>query len=221
MSTIVPSTSQPNAAAEFTMSINIFSILIAAALVLKIIFQVIQQLKTEDAALTVATTNNPTGTNPSKLGGQADSTIGMYGWAAFWIVSLMVTTIAVLLRKYRISSLTCTLNTLFYISPFVMIIALVVWTILQNYTYRKQINMNLIPSSYMTWSITSTVNILLMFGVMYAFLRKMLTCSIKENKINDESIMILLTWTALILGALTSGIILISHVLVACYTTDG
>ena len=206
----------------FKTSINIFSILIVAAFVLKIVFQIIQKIKTGDTVM-VATIDNPTGANPNSVSGQADSTIGMYGWSLFWMLSIMVTTIAILLKRYKVSDMNCALNTLFFISPFVLIIALITWTVLQTYTYRRQINMNLIPTSYMTWSITSTINIMLMFAAIYAFVIKMLDCTAVTGATGttDEGLLILLAWTALILGALTTGVLIISHVLIACYTTDG
>jgi hypothetical protein len=225
----MPSQSSSTTKDNFKTSINIFSMLIVAAFVLKIVFQIVQKLKTGDAAMT-ATIDNPTGANPNSVSGQADSTIGMYGWSMFWMLSLMVTTIAILLKRYKVDGLNCTLNTLFYVAPFVFIIALIVWSILQTYTYRRQINMNLIPTSYMTWSITSTVNIMLMFGAIYAFVIKMLDCTKVSSDTAgvtggtnnaDEGLLILLAWTALILGALTTGVLIISHVLIACYTTDG
>jgi len=190
-----------------------------AAFVLKIVFQIIQKIKTGDTVM-VATADNPTGANPNSVSGQADSTIGMYGWSLFWMLSIMVTTIAILLKRYKVSDMSCALNTLFFISPFVLIIALITWTVLQTYTYRRQINMNLIPTSYMTWSITSTINIMLMFAAIYAFVIKMLDCTAVAGT-TDEGLLILLAWTALILGALTTGVLIISHVLIACYTTDG
>ena len=205
---------------EFEGGVNIFSLLIAAAFILKIVFQLIQKLKTEDRANTVPTVENPLGSNPSKAGGQADATIGMYGWSGFWLVCLMVTIISILMRRYK-SSTSTTLNVLFYSMPFVMAIALVVWTIIQTYTYRHKINMNQIPSSYMTWSMVSTINLMLMFGVIYALCSKLLTCKVVTPGDKSESMLILLAWTSLILGMLTSGVLLVSHVLVACYTTDG
>ena len=209
---------------EFEGGVNIFSLLIAAAFILKIVFQLIQKLKTEDRANTVPTVENPLGTNPSKAGGQADATIGMYGWSGFWLICLMVTIISILMRRYKSStSVSTTLNVLFYSMPFVMAIALVVWTVIQTYTYRHKINMNQIPSSYMTWSMVSTVNLMLMFGVIYALCSKLLKCGQFGSPGGDknESMLILLAWTSLILGMLTSGVLLVSHVLVACYTTDG
>lgn len=221
MSTSSPT--PPTARTEFESGVNIFSLLIAAAFVLKIVFQLIQKIKTEDRANTVPTVENPLGSNPSKAGGQADATIGMYGWSGFWLVCLMVTIISILMRRYKSStSVSTTLNVLFYSMPFVMAIALVVWTVIQTYTYRHKINMNQIPSSYMTWSIVSTVNLMLMFGVIYALCSKLLKCgSIGSPGDKNESMLILLAWTSLILGMLTSGVLLVSHVLVACYTTDG
>jgi len=224
---MVASQQQSKDGGGFKTSINIFSMLIVAAFVLKIVFQIVQKIKTGDTVM-AATIDNPTGENPNSAGGQADSTIGMYGWSTFWMLSLMVTTIAILMKRYKVSGMSCTLNTLFFISPFVLIIALIMWSILQTYTYRRQINMNLIPASYMTWSITSTVNIMLMFAAIYAFVIKMLDCTnvsgdaANANTNNaDEGMLILLAWTALILGALTTGVLIISHVLIACYTTDG
>jgi hypothetical protein len=219
-----PTTATPPSPArkEFESAVNIFSLLIAAAFILKIVFQLIQKLKTEDRANTVPTIENPLGSNPSKAGGQADATIGMYGWSGFWLICLMVTIISILMRRYKSSTnVSTTLNVLFYSMPFVMAIALVVWTVIQTYTYRHKINMNQIPSSYMTWSIVSTVNLMLMFGVIYALCSKLLTCKTISPGDKNESILILLAWTSLILGMLTSGVLLVSHVLVACYTTDG
>lgn len=219
-----PATATPPSPArkEFESGVNIFSLLIAAAFILKIVFQLIQKLKTDDRANTVPTIENPLGSNPSKAGGQADATIGMYGWSGFWLICLMVTIISILMRRYKSSTnISTTLNVLFYSMPFVMAIALVVWTVIQTYTYRHKINMNQIPSSYMTWSIVSTVNLMLMFGVIYALCSKLLTCKTISPGDKSESMLILLAWTSLILGMLTSGVLLVSHVLVACYTTDG
>jgi len=228
MATAAQSSTPSKDGGGFKTSINIFSMLIVAAFVLKIVFQLVQKLKTGDTVMS-ATADNPTGANPNSASGQADSTIGMYGWSIFWMLSLMVTTIAILMKRYKVSGMSCTLNTLFFISPFVIIIALIVWSVMQTYTYRRQINMNIIPSSYMTWSITSTVNIMLMFAAIYAFVTKMLDCTNVSGDAAaggstnnaDEGLLILLAWTALILGALTTGVLIISHVLIACYTTDG
>jgi len=67
---------------------------------------------------------------------------------------------------------------------------------------------------------------MLMFAAIYAFVIKMLDCTAVAGTTGttgttDEGLLILLAWTALILGALTTGVLIISHVLIACYTTDG
>ena len=201
---------------EFQTGIKIFSILIVVALVIKMIIQGIQVKSANDRGMTVATSNNPIGDPSLGAGGQADITIGMYGWTIFWTMCLMVTTIAILMRRYPLENLGCTSNKLFHTFPFVVLIGLLVSTALLNYNHRTKINMNLVPSSYLGWSIGSTCSILATFFIIWVYVNKLIDCSTTTNYLT-----ILLTWIAIVGGICSAAIIIITYVLVVCYTTDG
>ena len=201
---------------DFQTSITIFFVLIVVALVIKIIIQAVQKLN-NDEANTVATVDNPVGKNPAGITGQADGAIGMYSWTVFWTLCLMVTTISILLKRYQLDSFSCTASKLFYLSPFVVIIGILISTILINYRYRTKINMNLVPSSYFGWSIGSTVSIIAMFAMIVLYLKELLNCTTTE----PGSKSILLAWGALCLSVFIIAFNIVVAVLVACYTTDG
>lgn len=201
---------------EFQTGIKIFSILIGVALIVKIIIQVIQKLNAGDRGMTVATSENPIGDTSLGAGGQADVTIGAYGWAIFWTACLMITTLAILMRRYPLENLICTSSKLFHTIPFVVLIGLLVSTALLNYNHRTKINMNLVPSSYIGWSIGSTVSILVMFLIIWVYVNKLIDCE-SEN----SPLAVLLTWVAIVGGVCSASIIIITYVLVVCYTTDG
>ena len=113
---------------DFQTSITIFFVLIVVALVIKIIIQTVQKLNTGDN--TVPTSDNPVGKDPVGISGQADGAIGMYSWTVFWTLCLMVTTISILLKRYPLDEMKCTVSKLFYLSPFVVMIGILVSTIL-------------------------------------------------------------------------------------------
>ena len=200
---------------DFQTSITIFVVLIVVALVIKIIIQIVQKLNTGDN--TVPTSDNPVGKDPVGISGQADGAIGMYSWTVFWTLCLMVTTISILLKRYPLDEMKCTVSKLFYLSPFVVMIGILVSTILINYQYRTKINMNLVPSTYFGWSIGSTVSIIVMFAIIVLYLRELLNCTTPE----PGSKPILLTWSALCLSVFIIAFNIVVAVLVACYTTDG
>ena len=201
---------------EFQTGIKIFSILIGVALIVKIIIQGIQKLNANDRGMTVATNEKPLGDSSLGAGGQADITIGMYGWTVFWTMCLMVTTLAILMRRYPLENFACTSSKLFHTIPFALLIGLLVSNMLLNYNHRTKINMNLVPSSYVGWSIGSTASIFFMFLIIWAYVNKLIDCT------SDVSpIAILLTWVAIVGGVCTAAIIIITYVLVVCYTTDG
>ena len=202
---------------DFKTGIKIFSILIGVALIIKIVIQGIQKLNTNDRALTVATKDHPLGDPSLGAGGQADITIGMYGWTVFWTMCLMVTTLAILMRRYPLENFTCTSSKLFHTIPFALLIGLLVSTMLLNYNHRTKINMNLVPSSYFGWSIASTASIFFMFLIIWAYVNKLIDCTTPDV----SPIAVLLTCVAIVGGVCTAAIIIITYVLVSCYTTDG
>jgi hypothetical protein len=77
--------------------------------------------------------------------------------------------------------------------------------------------MNLVPSSYFGWSIASTASIFFMFLIIWAYVNKLIDCTTPDV----SPIAVLLTWVAIVGGVCTAAIIIITYVLVSCYTTDG
>jgi len=135
-----PST-EVTAKSEFDGSIKIFSILIGVSLIVKMIAQLAQGKK-PDLDPSVPTTENPTGTNTSKINGQADTIIATHGWCLFWTICLWVTVISILTRRFVSKEIspekTSEVNLFFFSAPFVLVIALITWTIIQTYTFRKK-----------------------------------------------------------------------------------
>jgi hypothetical protein len=127
------------AKSEFEGSIKIFSILIGVSLLVKVIVQLVQGKK-PDLDPSVPTTENPTGTNTSKINGQADTIIATHGWCLFWTICLWVTVISILTRRFVSEKLKnpSEVNLFFYSIPFVLVIALITWIIIQTYTFRKK-----------------------------------------------------------------------------------
>jgi hypothetical protein len=205
------------AKSEFDGSIKIFSILIGVSLVVKVIAQLVQGKK-PDLDPSVPTTDNPTGTNTSKINGQADTIIATHGWCLFWTICLWVTVISVLTRRFVSEKLKnpSEANLFFYSIPFVLVIALITWTIIQTYTFRKKINTNQVPSSFVGFSIGSTVILGLTVGLLFYIAKTLLLC----DK-NDMSLMILTAWIAIMCSILTAGMITWTEVLLTSFTTDG
>jgi hypothetical protein len=205
------------AKSEFDGSIKIFSILIGVSLIVKVIAQLVQGKK-PDLDPSVPTTDNPTGTNTSKINGQADTIIATHGWCLFWTICLWVTVISVLTRRFVSEKLKnpSEANLFFFSIPFVLVIALITWTIIQTYTFRKKINTNQVPTSFIGFSVGSTVILGLTVGLLFHIAKTLLLC-----KAEDMSLMILTAWIAIMCSILTAGMITWTEVLLTSFTTDG
>jgi hypothetical protein len=205
------------AKSEFEGSIKIFSILIGVSLLVKVIVQLVQGKK-PDLDPSVPTTENPTGTNTSKINGQADTIIATHGWCLFWTICLWVTVISILTRRFVSEKLKnpSEVNLFFYSIPFVLVIALITWIIIQTYTFRKKINTNQVPTSFVGFSVGSTVILGLTIGLLFYIAKTLLLC-----KPEDMSLMILTAWIAITCSILTAGMITWTEVLLTSFTTDG
>ena len=207
------------ARSEFDGSIKIFSILIAISLIVKVIAQLAQGKK-PDLDPSIPTTENPTGTNTSKINGQADTIIATHGWCLFWTICLWVTVISILTRRFVSEKLdketASEANLFFYSIPFVLVIALITWTIIQTYTFRKKINTNQVPSSFAGFSIGSTIILGLTIGLLFYVAKTLLFC-----KKDDIPLMIMTTWVTIMCSIITAGMITWTEVLLTSFTTDG
>ncbi len=207
------------ARSEFDGSIKIFSILIAISLIVKVIAQLAQGKK-PDLDPSIPTTENPTGTNTSKINGQADTIIATHGWCLFWTICLWVTVISILTRRFVSEKLdketASEANLFFYSIPFVLVIALITWTIIQTYTFRKKINTNQVPSSFAGFSIGSTIILGLTIGLLFYLAKTLLFC-----KKDDIPFMIMTTWVTIMGSIITAGMITWTEVLLTSFTTDG
>ena len=205
------------AKSEFEGSIKIFSILIGVSLLVKVIVQLAQG-KRPDLDPSVPTTENPTGTNTSKINGQADTIIATHGWCLFWTICLWVTVISILTRRFVSEKVKnpSEVNLFFYSIPFVLVIALITWIIIQTYTFRKKINTNQVPTSFVGFSVGSTVILGLTIGLLFYIAKTLLLC-----KPEDMSLMILTAWIAITCSILTAGMITWTEVLLTSFTTDG
>ena len=205
------------AKSEFDGSIKIFSILIGVSLIVKVIAQLAQGKK-PDLDPSVPTTENPTGTNTSKINGQADTIIATHGWCLFWTICLWVTVISILTRRFVSEKVKTPseVNLFFFSIPFVLVIALITWTIIQTYTFRKKINTNQVPTSFVGFSVGSTIILGLTIGLLFHIAKTLLLC-----KAEDMSLMILTAWIAIMCSILTAGMITWTEVLLTSFTTDG
>lgn len=205
------------ARSEFDGSIKIFSILIGVSLIVKVIAQLAQGKK-PDLDPSVPTTENPTGTNTSKINGQADTIIATHGWCLFWTICLWVTVISILTRRFVSEKVKTPseVNLFFFSIPFVLVIALITWTIIQTYTFRKKINTNQVPTSFVGFSVGSTIILGLTIGLLFHIAKTLLLC-----KAEDMSLMILTAWIAIMCSILTAGMITWTEVLLTSFTTDG
>ena len=130
---------------------------------------------------------------------------------------MWVTVVAVLSRRYLSSQLNSNeLNVLFYSIPYLFSIVLVIWTIVQTNTYSRKINTNQVPTSYLGFSIGSTVLLGFMMVLIHVLSVKIMTCTKSE-----ESIAIILAWLAISLGLGVVGMTVQTEVLLTSYTTDG
>lgn len=202
---------------EFEGSIKIFSILIGVSLIVKVIAQLAQGKK-PDLDPSVPTTDNPTGTNTSKINGQADTIIATHGWCLFWTICLWVTVISILTRRFVSEKIKnpSEVNLFFFSAPFVLVIALITWTIIQTYTFRKKINTNQVPTSFVGFSVGTTVILGVTIGLLFHISKTLLLCDSK-----DMSLMILTAWVAIMCSILTAGMITWTEVLLTSFTTDG
>ena len=210
-------TTKVTAKSEFDGSIKIFSILIGVSLIVKVIAQLAQGKK-PDLDPSVPTTENPTGTNTSKINGQADTIIATHGWCLFWTICLWVTVISILTRRFVSEKVKTPseVNLFFFSIPFVLVIALITWTIIQTYTFRKKINTNQVPTSFVGFSVGSTIILGLTIGLLFHIAKTLLLC-----KAEDMSLMILTAWIAIMCSILTAGMITWTEVLLTSFTTDG
>lgn len=203
---------------EFEGSITIFTALIGLAMVIKIIVQAVQSNKPE-LDPSIPTVDNPTGTNSNKINGQADAIIATYGWSLFWIICLWVTIMSVLTRRFVsnvLESSRDTVSVLFYSIPFLSVLVVILWTIVQTYTFRKKINTNQVPSTYLGFSIGATCLLLLTVGLLFVLSKLLILC-----KRDDIPNMIMTAWLTIICALFTGVMNGWIEVLLTSFTTDG
>lgn len=167
----------------------------------------------------IPTVDNPTGTNSNKINGQADATIATYGWSAFWIICLWVTIISILTRRFVsnvLDSARDTVSVIFYSIPFLFVLIVTLWTIVQTYSFRKKINTNQVPSTYLGFSIGSTFLLGLTVGLLFMLSKMLLRC-----KKEDTSNMIMIAWLTIICALFTGVMTGWIEVLLTSFTTDG
>jgi hypothetical protein len=212
------SSSEVTSKSEFDGSITIFTALIGIAMVIKVIVQAVQSNKPESDP-SIPTVDNPTGTNSNKINGQADAIIATYGWSLFWIICLWVTIISILTRRFVsnvLESARDSVSVFFYSIPFLSVLIIILWTIIQTYTFRKKINTNQVPSTYLGFSIGSTFLLGLTVGLLF-FLSKMLL----QCKREDIPKMIMTAWLTIICALFTGTMTGWIEVLLTSFTTDG
>jgi hypothetical protein len=210
------SSSTTTARSEFEGSIKIFSVLIGFALIVKMIIQGIQTRKNVGLDPSIPTQDNPTGTNSNKINGQADSTLGTYGWCLFWMVCMWITVVSVLSRRYLSQIAPKEMSVWFYSIPYLFAISLVIWTLVQTNTYYKKINTNQVPTAYSNFSIGGTVLLGFMVAILYELSNKLMTCSKSE-----EGLTIIFAWIAIAVGIAVVGMTIQTELLLTSYTTDG
>lgn len=212
------SSNEVTSKSEFDGSITIFTALIGIAMVIKVIVQAVQSNKPE-LDPSIPTVDNPTGTNSNKINGQADAIIATYGWSLFWIICLWVTIISILTRRFVsnvLESAKDSVSVFFYSIPFLSVLIVILWTVIQTYTFRKKINTNQVPSTYLGFSIGSTFLLGLTVGLLF-FLSKMLL----QCKREDIPKMIMTAWLTIICALFTGVMTGWIEVLLTSFTTDG
>jgi hypothetical protein len=203
---------------EFEGSITIFTSLIGLAMVIKIIVQAVQSKKIE-LDPSIPTIDNPTGTNSNKINGQADAIIATYGWSVFWIICLWVTIISVLTRRFVsnvLDSAKDSISVIFYSIPFLSVLIIMLWTIIQTYTFRKKINTNQIPPTYLEFSIGSTFLLGLTVGLLFVLSKLLILC-----KKDDIPKMVMTAWLTIICAIFTGVMTGWIEILLTSFTTDG
>jgi hypothetical protein len=108
------------------------------------------------------------------------------------------------------------LSVLFFSTPFIFVIVLVIWNIIQTHTFSKKINTNQVPSTYAGFSIGSTFFLGITIGLLYVLATKLLAC-----KNEDIKILIMIAWIAITCCIITGGMITWTEVLLTSFTTDG
>jgi hypothetical protein len=212
------SSNEVTSKSEFDGSITIFTALIGLAMTIKVIVQAVQSNKPESDP-SIPTVDNPTGTNSNKINGQADTIIATYGWSLFWIICLWVTIISVLTRRFVsnvLESARDSVSVIFYSIPFLSVLIVTLWTIVQTYSFRKKINTNQVPPTYLGFSIGSTFILSLTVGLLFLLSKMLLRCK-KEDIPN----MIMIAWLTIICALFTGVMNGWIEVLLSSFTTDG
>ena len=212
------SSNEVTSKSEFDGSITIFTALIGLAMTIKVIVQAVQSNKPESDP-SIPTVDNPTGTNSNKINGQADTIIATYGWSLFWIICLWVTIISVLTRRFVsnvLESARDSISVIFYSIPFLSVLIVTLWTIVQTYSFRKKINTNQMPPTYLGFSIGSTFILSLTVGLLFLLSKMLLRCK-KEDIPN----MIMIAWLTIICALFTGVMNGWIEVLLSSFTTDG
>lgn len=203
---------------EFEGSVTIFTALIGLAMAIKIIVQSVQSNKVGPDP-SIPTVDNPTGTNSNKINGQADAIIATYGWSLFWIICLWVTVISILTRRFVsnvLESARDSISVVFYSVPFLTVLIVMLWTIVQTYTFRKKINTNQIPPTYLGFSIGSTFLLGLTVGLLFVLSKMLILC-----KKDDIPKMIMIAWLTIVCALFTGVMTGWIEVLLTSFTTDG
>lgn len=211
--------SEVTAKSEFEGSITIFTALIGLALAIKFIVQFIQSTKTAEQDPSIPTLENPTGTNTNKINGQADAIIATYGWSLFWIICLWVTVVSILTRRFVsnvLESSRDTVSVFFYSMPFLSALVVILWTVVQTYTFRKKINTNQVPSTYLRFSIASTFLLGVTVGLLFFLSKTLLLC-----KKEDTSLLVMTAWVTIVCAIFTAAMTGWIEVLLTSFTTDG
>lgn len=214
---ILPDTSKYVSPNDDLPAFKIFSFLIVATIVVKMVFQyVYQEPKSGKRDLTDVSLLGDTTQN--KPGLYFKSYI-MYYVAIFWTLCLLITVISMSLNKYGLgkclAKMTLT-NTL----PIIALLIVLGVIVSQNYLFFKKINSPSLPNTYVVFDTGSNILLLFQAAVIFVLLKQQMLCD-SEKSTYSENIVKYGPFIGIFL-ALLNGICLgITYVILKYYITDG
>lgn len=173
--------------------------------------------------------------NYTKLGtsGPAATTIWGYGLTAISLVLMVFMSIYLTRKKNNLFIENDNIFEFCFsilssnILPIVLTLGIIIYIIVLNFIYFTRINSNKVSSSYLTYSLFSSLLVIIQIGIiikyMFTLLTKVRTIkntddNVNKTKENEEQI---LKGVTLIVTTINYIFVLILHILLAFFSTDG
>jgi hypothetical protein len=212
---------------DLVPSFKIFSMLIMLTIAVKVVFQYAYTEPAPNANgqhdLTSVSLLKDANTSFAKkqIGGYFKSYL-MYYLTIFWTICLIITIVAITFVKYDSRKENCVMKmsflNLFPLGVFLLILS---WIVYQNTTFFAKINSGHVAETYITFDTATNVILLIMSGLIYAYMNQQMLCPEEGADSRSEAIARYGPWIAIFLGLVGMGCMGINEIILRSFSTDG